>query len=99
MTFTANEELRDKLRRLEVLMPDSDLAEVVEAAVTEKLERLEAKRYGKTKKPRKNLEDAYTSPGVRGISAAVKRVVWKRDGEQCTFVGANGKRCPERHRG
>ena len=96
--FTASGELRDKLKRLEALMPGSDLAEVVEAAVTEKLERLEAKRYGKTNKPRKNLEDADTSPGVRGISAPVKRAVWERDGGQCTFVGANGKRCPERHR-
>ena len=46
----------------------------------------------------KNLEDADTSPGVRGISAAVKRAVWARDRGQCTFIGARGKRCPERHR-
>ena len=96
--FTASEELRDKLRQLEALMPDCNLAEVVEAAVTEKLERLEAKRYGKTNKPRRNLEDADTSPGVRGIAAPVKRAVWERDRGQCTFINGNGKRCPERHR-
>ena len=78
--FTASGELRDKLARLTALMPGNDLASVVEAAVSEKIERLEAKRFGKTKNPRKSLEEADTSPGVRGISAPVRRFVWERDG-------------------
>ena len=98
MEFTASEELRDKLERLQALMPGGDVASIIDAAVSEKLERLEAKGYGKTNKPRKKLEDADTSPGVREISAPVKRAVWKRDRGQCTFVDAQGKRCPERHR-
>lgn len=68
----------------------------VDAAVTEKLERLEAKRFGKTNRPRKSLEDADTSPGVRGISAPVRRFVWERDGGQCTFTTPDGRRCPAR---
>ena len=96
--FTASTELRDKLERLTALMPEADLAAVIEAAVTEKLERLEAKRYGSVKKPRKTLEEADTAPGARAIPAPVRRVVWKRDGGQCTFRGTDGKRCPERHR-
>jgi hypothetical protein len=95
--FTASEELRDKLKRLEALMPGHDLADVLDAAVTEKLERLEAKRYGKTNKPRKSVGDADMSSGVRGIAAPVKRSVWERDRGQCTFISATGKRCPERH--
>ena len=98
VTFTASAELRDKLERLEALIPGSDLASVIDAAVSEKLERLEAKRFGKTKNPRTNVEDADTSPGVRGIAAAVKRFVWVRDGGQCTFVAHDGRRCPERNR-
>jgi 5-methylcytosine-specific restriction endonuclease McrA len=51
--FTASAELREKLQRLQALMrtsiPDADLAAVIEAAVTEKLDRLEARRFGKTK--------------------------------------------------
>ena len=70
VTFTASAELRDKLERLEALIPGSDLASIIDAAVSEKLERLEAKRFGKTKNPRTNVEDADTSPGVRGIAAA-----------------------------
>jgi len=96
--FTASVELRDKLRRLERLMPDDDLASIIDAAISEKLERLEARRFAKTNKPRKNLNDADTSAGVRGISAPVRRFVWQRDRGQCTFVASNGRRCPERYR-
>ena len=77
-------------------MPGSDLNSVVEVAVTEKLERLEAKRFGKTKNARKTLEEADTSPGVRGIAASVRRFVWARDGGQCTFETADGRRCQAR---
>ena len=97
--FTASAELRDKLRRLQALMrssfPDGDLAAILEEAVTEKLERLEAKRYGKVKAPRKSVELSNTSPGSRYRPAAVMRVVCERDGDRCTFVNANGRRCPE----
>ncbi len=77
-------------------MPGVDLASVMEAAVSEKLERLEAKRFGKTKKPRKSLEEADTSPGVRGISAPVRRFVWERDGGQCTYETKDARRCAAR---
>ena len=96
--FTASAQLHDKLERLSALMPGIDLASVVEAAVTEKLERLEAKRFGKTKKPRKTIEQADTSPGSRYIPAPVKRFVYKRDGGQCTQVSQDGRRCNARTR-
>ena len=96
VTFTASEKFHDKIERLSALMPGADLVSMMEAAVTEKLERLEAKRLGKVKNPRKSVEEADTSPGVRGISAPVKRLVWERDGAQCTFERADGRRCPER---
>jgi 5-methylcytosine-specific restriction endonuclease McrA len=54
--FTASAEPREKLERLRGLMrtsvPDGDLAAVIELAVTEKLERLEARRFGRTKAER-----------------------------------------------
>jgi hypothetical protein len=95
VTFTASAELRDKLERLETLMQE-DLATVIEAAVTEKLERLEAKRFAETKKPRKSLEETDTSASSRYMPAAVKRVVRKRDQDRCTFVDKQGRRCTER---
>ncbi len=98
--FTAGAELRDKLDRLRDLMrssvPDGDLATIIEEAVTEKLERLEAKRFAKTKAPRKRLEETNPSPSSRYIPAAVKRAVCERDHHQCTFVTEEGRRCSER---
>ena len=94
--FTASAELHEKLERLSALMPGADLASVVEAAVTEKLERLEAKRFGKTKNPRKSIEQADTSRGSRYISAPVKRFVFDRDERQCTFVDQDTRRCTAR---
>ena len=100
--FTASQELHDKLERLQALMrtthPDGDLGALIDAAVTEKLERLEAKRLGKTKRPRKGLAETDTSPTSRHIPAAVRRAVWERDGGQCTFRDAEGRRCPARDR-
>ena len=77
-------------------MPDGDLASLIEQAVTEKLERIEARRFGKTKRPRKGLGQADTWPGGRHISAPVRRIVSERDEEQCTFVSEDEKRCPAR---
>jgi len=83
--FTASATLREKLERLQALMrssvPDGDLAAIVEAAVTEKLQRLEAKRFGSTRAPRKTLTESDTkATSSRHIPAAVKRAVRERDG-------------------
>jgi hypothetical protein len=98
--FTASAELREKLERLRALMlssvPNGDLAVIIEEAVTEKLERLEAKRFAKTKTPRKNLEETDTSPSSRNIPAAVRRAVCERDQNQCTFEDGSGHRCTEK---
>jgi hypothetical protein len=94
VSFTASAELRDKLERLQDLM-EEDLAAVIEAAVTEKLERLEAKRYGATKRPRKNVEECETWPSSRYIPAPVRRIVRARDGSRCTFHDKSGRRCSE----
>jgi hypothetical protein len=97
IAFTTSREVKEKLERLQALTGE-DIAAVIEAAVTEKLERLEAKRYGETKKPRKRLKETDTSPKARYMPAAVRRMVWSRDGQQCTFVDAKGRRCKERQR-
>ncbi len=80
--FTASATLHDKLERLQALMrsevPDGDLAAIIEKAVSEKLERLEARRFGKTSAPRRDLRQAgapstasvqATSPASRQVSA------------------------------
>jgi len=100
--FTASAALQRKLVRLRALMrpqvPDGDLGAIIEAAVSEKLERLEARRFGATRRPRKALSKADTSPSARQIPAPVRRAVLERDGGQCRYVDAAGRRCKERDR-
>ena len=94
--FTAGAELRDKLERLKALMrssvPDGDLAAIIEQAVTEKLERLETRRFAKTNVPRKGSADTDTLPSSRHIPAAVRRAVHERDEGRCRFVDEQGRR-------
>jgi hypothetical protein len=100
--FTASSELRDKLQRLSALMrsevPDGDLAAIIDRAVSEKLERLEARRYAQSRAPRKVLRDSNTSPASRHIPAAVRRAVHERDGDRCRYVDEQGRRCSARDR-
>ena len=105
--FTASAEFHRKLERLQALMGakglDADLATVIEQAVTEKLERLEASRFARTKAARKGpaemLETLKTAPpSSRHIPAAVQRAVRERDGDRCRYVDEQGRRCPERNR-
>jgi 5-methylcytosine-specific restriction endonuclease McrA len=99
--FTASAELREKLERLQALMrssvPDADLARIIDIAVTEKLERVEAKRFGKTTAPRRDLAETDTTPSSRHIPAAVRRLVHERDGGRCAYRDKYGRRCDKRH--
>jgi len=98
--FTASAELYDKIERLRALMrpsvPDGDLAAIVEQAVTEKLQRLEARRFARTQAPRKILSESETSATTRQIPAAVKRAVYERDGGRCRYEDEQGRRCAAR---
>jgi len=98
--FTASAELHDRLERLRALMrssvPDGDLAAIIDQAVTEKLQRLESRRFALTKAPRKTIAGSGTSPRTRQIPAAVKRAVYERDGGQCRYVDGRGRRCSAR---
>jgi hypothetical protein len=98
--FTASADLRDKLERLQALMrssvPDGDLAAIIDAAVTEKLKRLEGRRFAHTEAPRKGLAQTDTSPSSRHVPAAVRRAVHERDEGRCRYVDDQGQRCRAR---
>ncbi len=101
--FTASAAFRAKLQRLQALMRhsvrDGDLASIIEAAVTEKLQRLEARRFARTSAPRKTLAKANTmASSSRYIPAAVRRIVHARDGGRCRYVDDDGRRCRARER-
>jgi hypothetical protein len=100
LQFDLDAELRDKLERLQALMrhevPDGDLGRIIDVAVTKELERLEARRFAKTK-PRKRLAQTDTRAKSRYIPAAVRRAVEERDGGRCTYRDKHGRRCGKRH--
>ena len=86
--FTASAELREKLERLQAFMcssvPDGDLARIIDIAITEKLQRVEARRFAKTEAPRRGLVETDTLPSSRHIPAAVRRAAHDRDSGRCT---------------
>jgi hypothetical protein len=78
-------------------VPDGDLGRIIDIAISEKLQRVEAKRFGLTKASRSDLSEADTSPSSRHIPAAVRRLVHERDGGRCAYRDEDGLRCARRH--
>ncbi len=72
--FTASKRLRDKLERLRSLsraaIPDGDLATLIEVAVTEKIERLEARRFGAVGRPRTTVAASRTAVASGTVAAS-----------------------------
>ncbi len=100
LQLTASEALHDKLLRLRALMrhqvADGDFAQLIEIAVTDKIERLEASQLGAVKAPRAKPTADDAKPSSRHIPAAVRRAVRARDDDRCAFVDDQGRRCTER---
>ena len=100
--FTARSETCDKLRLAQDLLrhqlPDGDLGEIVDRAVTLLIETLAKEKFAAAARPRTRLqgENGGQTSGSRHIPAEVKRTVWRRDGGRCAFVAHNGRRCNER---
>jgi hypothetical protein len=95
--FTAGAELKLKIERAANLMrhahPSGDLSVLVERAVDLLLAKLEKQRLAKVARPRPPSRRS-TRPGY--VPRAVRRAVFERDGERCTFVDASGRRCESR---
>jgi 5-methylcytosine-specific restriction endonuclease McrA len=100
--LTASAELKAKLERASDLMrhrnPSGDLAVVIDAAMNLLLAKLEKERLGKATAPREPTKPRARSGThrSRAIPAGVRRAVFERDGEQCTFIDEAGERCPQR---
>ncbi|MDB4937192.1 MAG: hypothetical protein JWP87_4164 [Labilithrix sp.] len=99
LTLTA--EMRGKLERAVNLMryrnPTGDLAVVVDRALDALLAKLEKERLGKTTRPRRaSPKNAPRHRPAGAVPTAVRREVFARDGEQCTFVDREGRRCTAR---
>ena len=91
--------------------PSGDLEKIIEVALDLLLAKLEKERLGKTTRSKEKTPSTTTaadggtcsaaqhSPKParrRHVAKAVQREVWARDGAQCTYVDAEGNRCPAR---
>jgi len=109
--FTASAETHAKLLRAQELLraqiPDGDVGEVIDRALTALLKDLTKRKFSATDRPRESGTDRSAGTdrprGGRGtlhrsrhIPAEVKRTVWTRDGGQCAFMAHDGHRCTER---
>jgi len=96
--FTRSREADERFRYAQDLLGNrvrsSDLAEVYGRAIEALIEKLEKSRFGACASPHKNASRSRS--GSRYVANDVKRLVWKRDQGQCTYVSASGRRCEAR---
>ena len=98
ISFTASAATFEALQRAKELLgyavPSGDFDPIIHRALMLLVADLSRHKFAATDRPRQpwdlNVDGRY-------IPAAVRRVVWERDGGQCAFVSADGRRCDERH--
>jgi hypothetical protein len=95
LQLTISGETREKLLRAQALLrhqvPSGDLAELLDRALDALLDTIEARKLGKTKRPRAGK----ASRVQEYVSRAARREAVARDGMRCSFVSADGRRCEE----
>jgi hypothetical protein len=95
--FTARPETHAKLVEAQALLrhqiPDGDLARIFDRALDALLREARRTKFAESDRPR---EARTAGPVTRHIPAAIRRAVASRDGERCTFVAPDGRRCGAR---
>lgn len=103
--FTIGEQTHQKLRRVQTLLrreiPDGDPGAIFDRALALLLEKVEKNKLGAAKKPRRRPSirpgtDNLPARPSRHIPNEVKRVVSRREADQCAFVSPDGRRCTQR---
>jgi 5-methylcytosine-specific restriction endonuclease McrA len=101
--LTVSAEVKAKLDRAKDLMrhrnPSGDLEPILERALDLLVDKLEREVLAKASRPRRTKAEAETPRKRRGtaVPRSVRREVFARDGEQCTYTdAARGSRCPAR---
>ncbi len=98
LQVTIAQATHDKLRYAQSLLghalPSGDLAQVLDRALDVLIAKLEQRRFAASARtrPSRRLRAADT----RYVPAEIRRMVWQRDGGQCTFVSGKGHRCETR---
>jgi hypothetical protein len=99
LQLTIGRSTHDKLCYAQALLghqvPSGDLAQVLDRALEALIVALEKRKFAATSRP---CPGQRRTRSGRYIPAAVKRIVWERDGGRCSFVSEAGQRCPARTR-
>jgi hypothetical protein len=99
LQLTISGETLEKLRRAKDLLGHavaaSDDDAILNRALTVLIDKLAREKFAQTDKPRPGRP---RSRRARRASAAVRRVIWKRDGGCCKYVSPDGHRCEETRR-
>ena len=99
LQVTISAETLEKLRRAKDLLGHvvaaGDDDAVLNRALTVLLDTLAREKCGRTDKPRPPRP---RHPRARRPSAAVRRMVWERDGGRCKYISPDGHRCEETRR-
>ena len=94
MTAEGYADLKRAKELLGHCVPDGDTVKIIERALRTLVEDLEKDRRAKTSRPRARVRPS--KPGH--IPSATRREVFARDGEQCSYVDSEGRRCECRTR-
>jgi hypothetical protein len=96
--FTVDAALHAQLQELQALMrhqiPDGDLGKILARAVPLLLEQLRKRKFGECSSPKPT--EPTRGSASRSIPAATRRAVLQRDGEGCSYVSPDGRRCGSR---
>jgi hypothetical protein len=99
LQLTIGGDTLEKLRRAKDMLghsvPAGDDDAVLNRALTVLIDKLAREKRAQTDKPRPGRP---RNPRARRPSAAVSRIVWKRDEGRCRYVSPDGHRCEETRR-
>jgi hypothetical protein len=103
LQLTIGQETHDRFRRLQALLArecrGGDPVAVFDLACQVLEQKVLKNKRAAAPKPRPRRYRSGTASAepepTRAIPADVSRIVWRRDGERCAFVGPKGVRCPE----
>jgi len=102
LTVTIDESTQSKLIEAQELLSHTiapgDIAAVLDRALELLVGQLRKRKFAATSKPREAQTSCDRPSDPRSIPAHVKRIVWARDGGQCTFKSPTGHRCEARSR-
>ena len=74
-------------------VPEGDGGAILDRALTSVIADAGRRKFSATERPGTPRQAA---PQSRAVPASVERQVWRRDGGQCAFVAADGRRCEAR---